>query len=514
MRFISRIYSGMGPGPGLGPAWTYRCVLTVIRVDTLDAEVEKRRPSSTSEGNDRAINWPEPDPWPESVDGDDLLSEIAQVIRQYVVLTQVQADAIAPWVVMTSIHDDLEVAPFLNVTSAVKRSGKSTLGVVLGALVYRPLPSSGRITPAPLFRLIERDGPTLILDEADTYMRDDRELAGIINGSQMRSAASVIRCEGDNFEPTRFSTWSPKVILGIGNLPDTVTDRSIVIRLERKGPAERVALWRHRDRSAISELQSRIARWVADQRGAIISNLPAVTFPSGLDDRQQDSWEPLIAIAETAGGDWPDRVQLTCTVLCADVDDGVSVKELLLADLSALFEERGNPDALETKDILDYLHNREDRPWSEWTKQDKPMSARALASQLRSFKIGSGTVWPNATRSAKGYKREAFLNVWSRCIPPAVSVNPSGPAENRGVSGIPIRQEEEILTDTKPLKPMATNSSDVLTDKIPPEAESAPVSETEHTRLATPDDAPEERAAIQNDGMDIPDFLRRKHADG
>ena len=479
-----------------------------IRIDTLDAEVKKHRPALESVGNDRAITWPEVNPWPEPVDGDDLLSNIARTIRQYVVLSKMQADAIALWVVMTWVHDRLEVAPFMNVTSAVKRSGKSTLADVLGALVYRPLATSGRITAAPLFRLIERDGPTLILDEADTFMRDDPELAGIINGSQRRSAAYVIRCEGDKFEPVRFSTWSPKAILGIGNLPDTVTDRSIVINLERKSAGEQITLWRHRDRAAISELQSKIARWVEDRRGAIISNLPAVAFPSGLDDRQQDSWEPLIAIAEAASGDWPERAQHACTGLCASSDDKESVKELLLADLSTLFEVKGNPDALETVDILAYLNNRDDRPWPEWSP-GKEMSARALASQLRSFKIAPATVRISADRTAKGYKREAFLEAWSRYVSPALSVTTSQPREIRDFSRSQSVTREENVTDRKPLKPMLTTDCDVVTDRITLESGNTTLSDIERARLATHEDDDEERAAIQDDGMDIPDFLIR-----
>ena len=469
-----------------------------IRAATLDTEVDKRRPQSAKEGNDRSITWPEIVPWDDPVIGADLLSEVAGTIRQYVILSDVQADAVALWAVLTWVHDSLEVAPFLNVSSAVKRSGKSTLVDVLGALVYRPLTSSGRISSAALFRIIERDQPALLLDESDTFMRDDPELAGVINGSQRRSMAYVYRCEGDNNEPCRYATWSPKAIVGIGNLPDTVTDRSIVIQLERKGSGDRVILWRHRDREALEVLRSKIARWIDDHRGEILSALSIVAFPPGMDDRQQDSWEPLLAIANVAGGEWPERTQRACTSLCASAGDKESAKELLLTDLHTLFEQRGNPETLETVDILNYLHNREDRPWCEWSR-GKPMSPRALASQLKSFKIVPGTVWLDSGRSAKGYKRAPFLNVWSRYVSPVLSVNPSGPAENLAFSATLSVRNNQDLTDRKPPKPALSNGPDGLTDRIPPSPENSELSDLQRGQLATLEDDSEERAALQSE---------------
>ena len=131
---------------------------------------------------------------------------------------------------MTWIHDRLEISPFLNVTSATKRCGKSLLLEALGELVTSPAPVSGRVTSSALFRTIEMHAPTLLLDEADTFFGDDDELRGVVNGSQRRNSAYVMRCVSDDHEPRRFVTWCPKAIAGIGGLPDTVLDRSIVAK--------------------------------------------------------------------------------------------------------------------------------------------------------------------------------------------------------------------------------------------------------------------------------------------
>ncbi|MEQ9326125.1 MAG: hypothetical protein RJQ21_02385, partial [Rhodospirillales bacterium] len=207
-----------------------------VSVATLDAEVNKRRKedSAGNPGAGRELTFPEVEPWPGPVDGSILLSELSETIGRFVYMDKNALDATALWDVMTWLHDRLRIAPFLNITSATKRCGKSTLVDVLSRLAFRPMPVSGQVTSAALFRTIELYEPTLLLDELDTYFKDDPDLRGIINGSQRKSGAFTVRCVGDDHEPRRFSTWCPKALVGIGGLPDTVTDRSIVVRLDRR----------------------------------------------------------------------------------------------------------------------------------------------------------------------------------------------------------------------------------------------------------------------------------------
>ena len=208
-----------------------------IRTAVLDKLVRNER--SGGEGDHlqgRRIEWNEPEPWPEPVDGEALLTDIAGLIRRYVDMPDGKAVAVALWLAHTFVHRRLDLSTILNVTSATKRCGKSLLMEIVGSLAFRSEPVSGRITPAGMFRLIELHEPTLILDEADTFMGDDPELRGIVNGSQRRDMASIIRAVGEDHEPRRFSTWCPKAISGIGDLPDTVADRAVTVRLERCSP--------------------------------------------------------------------------------------------------------------------------------------------------------------------------------------------------------------------------------------------------------------------------------------
>ena len=152
------------------------------------------------------------------MDGAGLLSSLSKLITSYVYIPRELADALSLWIVHSYLHDRLEVSTFLNLTSATKRCGKSLLLEVLSELVYRPLPVAGNITPAALFRTIQKFEPTLLLDEIDTYLANDPELRGVLNGSQRRASAFVIRTVGEDFDPQRFATWCPKVLVGIGGL--------------------------------------------------------------------------------------------------------------------------------------------------------------------------------------------------------------------------------------------------------------------------------------------------------
>ena len=367
--------------------------------------------AAAGEGGDgrqgRPVEWDDPEPWPESVDGAALLTDIAGFIRRYVSLPDELADTVALWVPVTWIHARLEISAFLNLTSATKRCGKTLLLEVLGEFVYRPLPVGGRITSAALFRTIGQYAPTLLLDEADTYLRDDDELRGVVNGSQRRTTAYVLRCVGDDYEPRRFVTWCPKAIAGIGAIPDTVLDRSIVLRLERRPPNVALASWRDRDKGAVETLRCRLARWIADNEASIVAGLSAVEFPPGLHDRARDAWEALLAIGNVAGGEWArpgGRAWRVCEhVTASTAGEETGARETLLADLRAICEAEDWPPTLGSKAILDKLTVMEGRPWGEWAR-GKPLSAHGLSKLLKPFGVQPRQVRLPDGPSLKGYR--------------------------------------------------------------------------------------------------------------
>lgn len=393
-----------------------------VRVTTLDAEVEKARRKLAGDGNDsqgEAVLFPDIEPWTEPVDGAELIADLVEAIRRYVVLPEHAYVALGLWIVFTHAISSANVAPILAITSPVKRCGKSTVLAMLGRLVLRSLPS-GNITAAALFRAVEAWAPTLLIDEADTFIWNSDELRGVLNSGHTRESAFAIRTVGDDHEPRKFSTWGAKAIALIGNLKDTLADRSIEVALRRKLPGERVEKLRHADPELFRTLARRCARFAADHAEAMRAARPSM--PEGLHDRAQDNWEPLLAIADLAGGPWPRQARAAAKALSegqeADTDN---IRVQLLADIRKVFDSE-NCDRLRTIELITELLALEDRPWAE-ANRGNPISARWLAARLRPFGIVPGSK-RKGEDTFKGYVRDQFADAFRRYLSPPSPEDP------------------------------------------------------------------------------------------
>ena len=243
-----------------------------FRTSMLDILVRaKRTELGLDEGKDlqgSAVSFPEPEPWPDPVAGDVLLSEIADAIRRYVVMEDHSRDLCALWVVHTYLLDALLITPRLALCSPTKQCGKTTMIDVLTHLVKRPLPTAN-VSTAAVFRVVQSHQPCLLIDEADTFLVGDNDgLRGILNSGHRRGG-SVLRIVGDGLEPRAFSTYGAVAIALIGNLPDTLADRSDNRPLKRKLPREQATQFRLNRTSDLDELSRRAARWAADNVEAI-----------------------------------------------------------------------------------------------------------------------------------------------------------------------------------------------------------------------------------------------------
>ena len=278
----------------------------------------------------------DPTPWPGAVDGAVLLDDLAEIISRYVLLPECCADIVALWTVFAHAHDSFSISPLLTLTSPTKRCGKSTLIELLLHLTPRPLQASN-ISPAALFRSIEKWEPTLLIDEGDTFLGLDPQYVNLLNGSHKKALAFVIRCEGEGYEPRQFKTWSPKVIAHIGALPPTVHDRSIEIRMRRKLPTEKVERLRH-DHAAklFTPLLRKGWAWAKEHEKDILDPEPEV--PDVLDDRAQDNWRVLFKVADVVGGDWPGRTRRAALTVGTDpAGREQAIAILLLEDLYEIF---------------------------------------------------------------------------------------------------------------------------------------------------------------------------------
>ena len=233
---------------------------------------------TAAEQNQRDLElFPNDEPWPNAVDGVALLDDLRDVIRRHVVVPPGADTAIPLWCLHTHLMDCWDVSPFLLISSPVWRCGKSTLADFVAGFSRRQLMSSNT-SEAALYRGIEKFAPTLILDEADSWIKMRDELRGILNSGHKRSGAKVLRAEGDTHEPTVFSTWAAKVVALIGRPPATIGDRSIVIPMRRKTKQERVKRVREKRSRAICEpLRRQCARWADDHREALSTAEPVLS---------------------------------------------------------------------------------------------------------------------------------------------------------------------------------------------------------------------------------------------
>jgi putative DNA primase/helicase len=292
----------------------------------------------------KGIQLVEPEPWPEPVDGAKLLDDLVGAFGRHLALREGAAEAIALWVLFAHSHDAHQTSPRLAFLSPVPECGKTTALSILRALVPRALPTSN-ITPAVIFRVIQKSRPTLLIDEADTFMQGE-DMRGILNSGHTRATAQVWRCEGESREPKGFSTWAPIAIAKIGTLAETLESRSIVIPMRRRRLDEPTQPVRPEDRETFARLGRMAARWSSDNPEALAAALPEL--PSGLFNRTRDNWRPLIAIADVAGGHWPDRARRMAVSFSGSAEDP-SLGIQVLSDIREIFrsERRSSEDLCE-----------------------------------------------------------------------------------------------------------------------------------------------------------------------
>jgi hypothetical protein len=351
-------------------------------------------------------------------DGAELLDEVYETLTRYLVFpSRSAAVATVLWVAASHAQPAWEHATRMVAKSPLKRCGKSRVLDMLEALSHNALPTAN-ISPAALVRsIVESDPPTLLLDEADTIFgrrRGERaeateDLRGILNAGHARGRPYV-RWDVSARAVERCPTFAMVALAGIGDLPDTIEDRAVIITMRRRAPAERITPFRRRrDLPQLTELSDRLHAWIR----AHLAELQAAVPIMPVEDREADVWEPLVAVADLAGGGWPERARQACQAMTAETDGEGAASERLLADLRAVF---GKADALYSKTLLDRLHALEEAPWADW--YGRPLTARDLAKLLRPYGVKSRSVREGGIgESLKGYAVEDLHDAWRRYVP-------------------------------------------------------------------------------------------------
>jgi hypothetical protein len=383
--------------------------------------------------------------------GAEILDAAFGFIRRFVFLTETQARVCALWVAHAHAIDAASFTAYLHVRSTEKQEGKSRLCRVFKMLTPNAY-KTDNISPAALIYMIDEKPGTLILDELDAKFRGDKDAAEILRGiidSGFELDGTYTRCvgEGRNITVRHFRTFCPKVLSGIGRLPGTVEDRSIPIKMKRakKGTVPKL---RQRGKQAqrieteAASIKARLGAWCAARIAALQDAEPHI--PEALSDRQSDACEPMLAIADAAGGDWTEAARKAIVELCAhaQADDG-SIGATLLADLKGIFcphDDDGNPmpelEQVASAELVEALAKIQGRPWAEWGKVQKPITQNQLAQLLSGYSDSKDRpIAPRnirfGTKVLRGYQREQFSDAWARYLSPETLVNASSPPQSR-----------------------------------------------------------------------------------
>jgi Protein of unknown function (DUF3631) len=349
-----------------------------------------------------------------------LLKELHAALCRYVVFPSPQAaDATTLWVAATHAQPAWEHAPRLAVVSPLKRCGKSRLLDVVAETCHAPLITINA-TIAAVVRSIGNDPPTLLVDEADTLWGtrkqadQNEDLRGLLNAGHQRNRP-MLRWDITTRSLDQLDTFAMAMLASIGDLPDTIMDRAVVIRMRRRAPGEQVDPYRtRRDAPPLHQLRDRLTGWAREHLPKLQHAAPVMP----LEDRAADTWEPLIAVADLAAGDWPERARQAAIAMTRaesqqEEDSTASVR--LLADLRDLFDQ-ADADALYTTTILERLHKIDDAPWADW--YGRPLTTRELAKLLRPYGAGPKDVREHGTGpQRKGYTRTDLYEPWSRYLP-------------------------------------------------------------------------------------------------
>ncbi|WAL65946.1 DUF3631 domain-containing protein [Amycolatopsis cynarae] len=346
--------------------------------------------------------------------GAELLAELHQALTRYVVMPSKQAtDAVTLWIAATHAQPAWAHAPRLVIRAPERRCGKSRLLDVVEATCHNPL-ITVNASPAAVYRSITPDPPVLLVDEADTIFGPkadgNEDLRGLLNAGHQRGRPAL-RYDAATQTVVTIPTFAMAALAGIGAMPDTIEDRAVVVHMRRRAAGEKAAAYRsRRDREPLRALAAQLTEWLR----ADLATLERTEPEMPVEDRAADTWEPLVAVADHAGGDWPARARAAAVAMTREHNETgeVSDRLRLLIDCRTAFREDL---ALPTAELLHRLRTLPESPWGEFGPTG--LTAMKLGTLLREYGIRSATIRFPGSGQAKGYQRAEFADAWARYCP-------------------------------------------------------------------------------------------------
>ena len=437
-------------------------------------EAKKAALAKRTDGSQNAEGFlSETTPWPSPMNGAAVLDAAEALLRRFIVFSDANdAPTVALWCLHTFTVDAFAISPRLQVTSAERECGKSTLLDLVRALSARAFRASS-VSEAALFRLIETHHPTILLDECDHFVKDRPDVIGILNDGFMRGG-TVLRCEKDGNDKQSvkaFRVFGAVALGGIGRLKNTLESRSIRVSLRRKTQDERVAHLRpDRIDAECLAVRQQFQRWANDH----IETLREmdVELPSSLHNRAGDLWRPLLTLAELIGSPWAERTRAIAEAYAQrGVDQGESLGALLLADIRDIFAEL-KTERLLSRVVVDALVQLEHRPWAEWGNSARPITPNQLAALLKPYDVRPGSLRTEPGRG-RGYELQDFAEAFKRFLPssPAFSSRDAVTAlEPSGLQPLLSRDTSRACHGPEsPASPTTTLVVTVSRTKTPPE---------------------------------------------
>jgi putative DNA primase/helicase len=352
------------------------------------------------------------EPWPEPVETRLLLQEIMTKICRYIVLRPEAATATALWTMTAWAHAAATHSPILAAVSVEPDSGKSTLLGVLSFLVPKPFISVEPTGPS-VYRTVDRERPTLIIDEADDLFYRKSDLRAIVNAGWSRGTR--IPRLGRWYDP-----FCPKIlgILGKTKLPRTIASRSIIVRMWPKKPEEKAEDFAYADDPEFSTIRRKLARWTADNLSILKELKPPQ--PPGFNNRLSANWKSPFQIAQHAGGGWPEQARRSAIYLSRspyEPSNGVQ----LLAALRGMFAT--DRTQITSEQVVQQRLADPDSQWHEYRSRG-PITKSQIAALLKNFEIRPVVVHPTkrADLSRHGYRAAQFEDAFARFLPPEPNI--------------------------------------------------------------------------------------------
>lgn len=353
--------------------------------------------------------------------GSALLDRVEETLRRYVVLPNEEAYiAVSCWVAASHAAPFFDTAPRLAIVSPTKRCGKSRLLDVCEGLSYEPLTTSNATVAALVRSIKASDPPTLFIDEADavfgtrTKAEQNEDLRGLINSGHQRGKP-VLRWDPKARRLETLENFAFAALASIKDLPDTIMDRAVVVRMRRRANGEVVATFRaSRHRAPLEALGAELALWVRSYAKDLRAGVPEDAMP--VEDRAADTWEPLVAVADLAGGEWPEAVRLAAKKMtkseATEGESGDSAGLELLQDLRSVWAE--SEPKLHSRTLLGRLVEIDGGRWSNY-RYGRPLDGHEMAQLLKPYTVSSKDVRVDG-RVTKGYRRTDLVDVWQRYL--------------------------------------------------------------------------------------------------